>query len=250
MKVKLINYTKDALETLILTKNTRLMNTELTIDKIKAWTKKRKLEELNYMMNTIKSSFEFVDYIFIIEGVTRAFTHQLVRTRTGSYAQQSQRAVKMDDCSYHIPKSLMKKDQEKARIKYSMVIDKIHKAYHELIDEYGVPVQDARGVLPTNINTNIIAKFNLRTIHETSKQRLCVRTQGEYQDVFKEMKKAILKVHPWAKPLIRAHCVSTGFCCFPNYHGCPMQHHVYNPSNSIKLEELYKTIEFEAIPGK
>ena len=36
--------------------------------------------------------------VFMIEGVTRAFTHQLVRHRVGtSFAQQTQRAVDMSE---------------------------------------------------------------------------------------------------------------------------------------------------------
>ena len=85
MKVKLISYTQDALELLLLTKNTRLANDGLlTLDDIKGWSHDKKMQHIGYMRDTIQSSWEFVDYTFKISGVSRAFTHQLVRTRTAS----------------------------------------------------------------------------------------------------------------------------------------------------------------------
>ena len=88
MKVKLINYTDDAKNLLLFTKNTRLMNVENAYDAIKKWPDEKKQGELDYMLRTIKSSWEFVEYTFDIRDVTRAFTHQFVRTRQASYAQQ------------------------------------------------------------------------------------------------------------------------------------------------------------------
>ena len=84
MKVKLVNYTQDAKDLLIFTKNTRLLNVEDAYQEIKDWPEDKKQAELDYMLQTIKSSWEFVDYTFEIRDVTRAFTHQFVRTRTGS----------------------------------------------------------------------------------------------------------------------------------------------------------------------
>ena len=42
MKVKLINATSDAVNLLLFTKNTRLMNDEGAYDKIKAWPQEQK----------------------------------------------------------------------------------------------------------------------------------------------------------------------------------------------------------------
>ena len=93
MEVRLINYTKDAVDTLLYTKSTRLELGKETENKIKAMSEEEKMAELDYMSKTVPSSWEFVDYIFEIRGVSRAFTHQFVRTRTGSYAQQTMRIL-------------------------------------------------------------------------------------------------------------------------------------------------------------
>ena len=198
MKVKLVNYTQDARDLLLFTKNTRLMNVENAYEEIANWPEDKKQSELDYMLQTIKSSWEFIDYTFEIRDVTRAFTHQFVRTRTASYAQQSQRTVDMEGFSYNTPKRI--KENLNANIIYDTCMEMINKAYQDL--RAYVPAEDARGILPTNIHTNIVAKFNLRTLHETAKSRLSPRAQGEYQEVFKKMVECIVEVHPWAEPFL------------------------------------------------
>jgi thymidylate synthase ThyX len=102
MEIKLINYTTDALELLLYTKNTRLQG-QMSLKDIKDMPKDWKYEQLSYMRDTIKSSWEFVDYTFEINGVSRAFTHQLVRSRQGSYAQESHRSGDLSDHKWVSP---------------------------------------------------------------------------------------------------------------------------------------------------
>ena len=54
-------------------------------------------------------------------------------------------------------------------------------------------------MLPTNIATNIVCKFNLRTFVDLAKSRTGGRTQGEYQQVLNAMVDEVLRVHPWAE---------------------------------------------------
>ena len=103
MKVELINATSDAVNLLLFTKNTRLMNDDDSYSKIIDWSDEKKQSELDYMLNTIRSSWEFIDYTFDVRDVSRGFTHQFVRTRQASYAQQSQRTVDMGGFSYYTP---------------------------------------------------------------------------------------------------------------------------------------------------
>jgi len=210
MKVELMSYTPDALTLLLRIKNTRLSHH----DDPAHWSDAKRQEHLEYMRDTIKSSWEFVDYVFQIEGVTRAFTHQLVRTRTGSYAQQAMRVVDARNQPVECPPSIANKpelaDEWNAGVAESM------RCYGELID-IGAPIQDARGILPTHSTTSILAKFNLRTLHEMAKLRLCTRTQGEYQDVFREMRRLVSEEHPWAAEFLEVYCVAHGACAFPRY---------------------------------
>lgn len=210
MKVTLISLTPDALTLLLRTKNTRLTNA----DDPATWSDEKRAEHLEYMRDTIKSSWEMVDYVFQIDGVTRAFTHQLVRTRTGSYAQQAMRVVDARHQPVEEPPSIVA--NERWHRFWEGGVETALGAYAALLDA-GAPAQDARGVLPTHITTSIMAKFNLRTLHEMAKLRLCTRTQGEYQDVFREMRRLVVEQHPWAAEFIEVHCVATGTCAFPRY---------------------------------
>jgi len=52
------------------------------------------------------SPIEHASFTFLIEGVSRALTHQLVRHRIASYSQRSQRYVKHADFDYVVPPNL------------------------------------------------------------------------------------------------------------------------------------------------
>lgn len=221
MKVKLIDYQPNALELLIYTKNTRLRGNE-TLESIEAWPIYKKAEHLDYMLKTIQSSWEFVYYMFEIENVSRVFTHQLVRTRTASFAQESQRTVKAE--SYINPC-----DNHMASESMNSAFD----IYNELL-EAEEQVQDARYVLPMGTSTSIIFSANLRTLAHMAELRLCTRTAGEYQEVFKSMREEICKVHPWARNFLEVYCVRHGICAFPNYKDCPIQDYTIDITADIK----------------
>lgn len=208
MKVSLIDFTgagRDgdeanyAATVLIFTKSTRLEMKPSLFQEILDWPYAKKLEELSYMANTIPSSWEMCHYTFMIEGVTRAFTHQLVRTRTASFAQQTMRVLNVEGWDYSAGPTIVSDDAREAL--YSDTMQVISDAYDTLI-ENGTAVEDARGVLPTNIQTNIVMGANLRTMVEMIRKRSSPRTQGEYRDVLDGLKAEVLRVHPWVSLFI------------------------------------------------
>ncbi len=238
-KVELVNVTQDGLEILVYTKSGRLA-TGTTLQEIKSWNHNKKLEHLSYMMDTIKSSFEFVDYIFEIKNVSRAFTHQVVRTRTASFQQQAMRVVDARDFGY-----LKSTDHPS----YTKAFEISLEEYGKMIDS-GVPVQDARGVLGTGIHTSIFVKGNLRTLSNMAELRLCKRAEGEYQSVFKKMVAAVIEFHPWATPLLTVHCVKYGICAFPRYDKCPVQKYTWKmtPEYKNRIDNAWKKTQHVANP--
>ena len=99
---------------------------------------------------------------------------------------------------------------EQLKLGYDYMMGEIANMYDELIgagatkstkDQYAA-IEDARGILPTNILTNIMATGNLRTVIDLIKKRSSPRTQGEYRDVLEAMKAEILRVHPWVSLFI------------------------------------------------
>lgn len=199
MRVTLMDYTGSghdpwhAADLIIFAKNTRIKMEPDGFQRIKEWPIERKLEELNYIVNTIRASWEFVDYTFLMEEVTRAFTHQFVRHRTCSFAQQTMQILNVKGFTVEMPKSFNQQKQ----MKWEQAVRKIAETYDDLI-ENGATVEEARGLLPTNIHTNIVAKMNLRTLVDIVHARVSPRNLGEFRDVCVEMMERVNEVHPWA----------------------------------------------------
>ncbi len=247
MNVELLTCTPNALNVLLFTKNTRLSMSGIGLSEVALWSEEKKAEELRYMRNTIQSSWEFVEYEFAITGVTRAFTHQLVRHRVGtSFAQQAQRVVNMEGFSYLATGELLAcgaASAERSTLDTSPVENRanpanVYDAAMRYLDEVyrtliamGVKPQDARGVLPTNILTNIVFKANLRTLHEMALKRLCVKAQGEFQDVFRLLVDRVVETHPWAADFLRVQCAWNSTCLFPSLpvDQCHVKERVFNP---------------------
>lgn len=211
MRVKLISYTQNALELLLGTKSARMRGQDPA-----TMTDEEKRDHWAYMLDTIKSPFEFVDYIFELEGVSKNFTHQLVRTRHGAYQQETGRALDATGQEIVMPDAF-KDNEVLMNLFHDAVADA--DAHYQQILAAGGNLQDARSIVPSNMATKIQAKFNLRTLSEMSKNRLCARTAGEYQDAFRLIRELVLEQHPWADSLLQVACVATGQCAFPRWGG-------------------------------
>ena len=218
MNIRIINATgmgtsdpaRSAAELLVYTKSTRLEQGEDTQREVSALSPVAMKEQLDYIANTVRSSWEFVDYTFEITGVTRAFTHQLVRTRHGSYAQQTQRGIDMTEFDTLKPELIKDQDENLVSIKspWDLAMETISRAYSYYKGK-GVPAQDCRGLLPTNIHTNIIAKFNLRTLADLVGKRDNPRAQGEYIEFIREVVRLVLEIHPWTQIFLRPDRLAT-----------------------------------------
>lgn len=208
MKVTLIDYTginavdpEDyAARLLVYVKNTRLEQGEETRQKVQDMSPRELMSQLEAISNTIRSSWEFVTYTFEVLGVSRAYTHQQVRSRHMSFAQQAMRVADMSEFEALEPEQVAKNDE--AHIQWKSAMQVIAQAYRGL-RRLGISAQDARGILPTNVLTNIIIHLNLRTFADLVGKRDNLRVQDEYQQVVRLMKQEVLKVHPWTEMFIQ-----------------------------------------------
>jgi flavin-dependent thymidylate synthase len=201
MRVELIYYTgKDtsdetwyAARLLAFTKATRLQMTPDNFAQRADMPAEDLLVELEYMSATIASSWEFIDLIFFIGKISRACAQQITRTRTASYAMQSQRVTNMKDVTAHIPNTV-----PAAKLThYQLALSAGIASYEQLVNN-GVSLEDARGVLPMNTHCNLLAKYNFRAWVDLIRARDSLRVQDEYHDVILAMKAAVLEVWPWA----------------------------------------------------
>jgi hypothetical protein len=164
-------------------------------------SEEERLAELNYIAATIPASWEFVDFVFVLQGVTRAFTQQMTRTRNLSFAQQTLQELRVDGFGYDVGPTVRRHPE--AEDVYHDAMDQINAAYTSMI-ELGVEIQDARGVLPLNILTNLVVKGNLRSLADILRKRASPRNQGarpgyegEWACVHREMKRLMVSALPW-----------------------------------------------------
>lgn len=193
-KVKLTEYTcqyapddLQAARLLVFTKNTR-MNLEGSYDKVNLMTRSEILTEIDYMSRTIPSSWEFLDLTFVISQISRATAQQITRTRVGSYAMQSQRVTDMSEVTY-----------DKRTPEYNSFMDTAINNYAAMLLA-GMPLEDARELLPIGVHCSLVAKYNLRTLVELCLKRDSLRVQGPYREIVKQMREQVLTVWPWARP--------------------------------------------------
>lgn len=193
----------------------------------------------------LKAPLEAVDLHFMIEGVSRSFTHQMVRQRTAVYAQESLRFAVKENLSEEIsvPPSLEagavgdfagveRSEREIAKAVFDDAIEHVGEAYNALVS-MGIPAEDARSLLPHGVTTRLNYKTNLRNLVEHAGNRLCTQAQFEWRYVFAEIVKAIRSHNPyqpyggWTGPpvawqyqviaddeLFRPVCFATGKCPF------------------------------------
>jgi flavin-dependent thymidylate synthase len=188
-------------------------------------TREQALEWLDgFKQSKISAPLEFITLHFFIEGVTRAFTHQLVRQRTAVFVQESMRFAVKDNAEYEIaiPPSIAElKDDDPKRVIWNASAQATAVSYNSMIAA-GIPAEDARGILPTNITTRIHYHTDLRNFVSTAGMRLCSQAQYEWKIVWSEFIKAILNFGPkedrWQQKaiarLFQPVCYQTGSCGF------------------------------------
>lgn len=131
------------------------------------------------------STLEHAVFTFSVKGVSRALTHQLVRHRIASYSQQSQRFVRLTNQDYVTPESIMKNDNYRAI--YSIHMKGVWELYNMMINDFGIPPEDARFILPNACTTNIVVTMNARELRHFLKLRLAKGAQWEIRELAARM---------------------------------------------------------------
>lgn len=174
----------------------------------------KKLKLLKHVLDSKHMSvLEHVSITVIIEGVSRALTHQLVRHRVASYSQASQRYITFKDGAfdYVTPPSI--KDINGAPVLYESAMKYLTTVYDQLI-KFGVPAEDARMVLPNACCSNITMTVNLRELIHQCNERLCTCAQWEIRALFREIVNQVVKSYglDFLKPYLQPKCVRDGYC--------------------------------------
>ncbi|MEZ0536994.1 FAD-dependent thymidylate synthase [Caldicellulosiruptoraceae bacterium PP1] len=195
-------------------------------------------EKANKLLNFLvevghQSPLEHISFSIGIEGVSRSFTHQLVRHRIASYSQQSQRYVNLQEFQYITPPSI-NEDEELNDI-YINTMNKIAEVYQDLSTKLQekitkklinegltekeakqkaekMAIEDARYILPNACETKIVMTMNARELLHFFEERCCNRAQWEIRDVADKILKEVRKIAPTVFKTAGPKCIRLGYC--------------------------------------
>jgi len=161
------------------------------------------------------SALEHAQFVFGVEGISRACSHQLVRHRLASYSQQSQRYVRLKDVSAVVPPSVA--DHPVHGPAFKQKLEDLWNFYAKMVDD-GVLAEDARYILPNACETKIVISMNARELRHFFTLRLCRRAQWEIRELAMRM---LEEVHPLAPRLfassgpgcLRGPCPEKAYSC-------------------------------------
>ena len=217
MNVKLIGFTPNPEKLPAMA--AKLTHSKIKPEELDKTSDKELMSVLEYVMKLGHTSvIEHTSFTFAISDVSRSLTHQLVRHRIASYAQQSQRYVNLKESNYVIPPTIDKdKDMKKA---YEETMDIIWGQYNKLL-KMGIPAEDSRYVLPNATCTNIVVTMNARSLLNFFELRCCQHAQWEIRKLANRMLKEVKKVAPNIFKNSGPSCKTKGICN-ENDKKCPL----------------------------
>jgi len=180
-------------------------------------------KELNAILQQVlhlghTSVIEHTNFTFAISDVSRSLTHQLVRHRIASYAQQSQRYVDFKEPNYVTPPKIAK--NKKMKRAYDKTMENIWEEYNKLL-KMGIPAEDSRFILPNAACTNIIVTMNARSLMNFFELRCCMHAQWEIRQLANKMLAEVKKVAPIIFKNAGPAC-KTKRICPENKKDCPL----------------------------
>ncbi|MCP4167354.1 MAG: FAD-dependent thymidylate synthase [Chloroflexi bacterium] len=132
---------------------------------------------------------------FLIEGVSRACSHQIVRHRLASFSQESQRYVSLDKGGWQAvaPPAIAAK-QETQHVMDETWSD-LQEAYADL-RSLGIRKEDARFLLPNAAETRLVMSMHYPALRHFFWLRLDKAAQWEVQLVAQQMLKLVYPLAP------------------------------------------------------
>jgi len=165
----------------------------------------------SYLENLIKSGhesvLEHVNWTFLMEGVSRAFTHQLVRHRPGwAYSQLSQQYHDEAGAAFVEPEEL--RQHPEALEQWREAMEQARAAYIKLNELLGSAIDHAgreemrairsasRSVLPNATETKIVVTANARALRHFLQVRGSIEGDSEMRRVSAELLKLLMREAP------------------------------------------------------
>lgn len=174
---------------------------------------------IRHIMNSgHTSTMEHINFVFTVEGPSRALLAQLTRHRVGwGYSVESQRYVnyksdgKSGGFKYVVPNAILASDKQVEWTDFDghvvvetpfeifeQTMNKLQEVYDVLVNKAKIKAEDARAILPQATECNIVVSCNARAFLDLySKRKPGTHAQGEIQELVELMKNEIVAVEPW-----------------------------------------------------
>lgn len=190
--------------------------------------RKRVRETFEKVVDSAIPIAENLNFVFLLEGVSISFREQMVRHKVGvkvgerlgvemfpdlhdsTWWAQSMRVLDMgrfvDDDLYRMPESI--EQDEVAKQTYEDTLYIIQDAYKGLLAR-GVPVEDAREVIPLGAQHRVSWGMNLGAVIHVCRKRSCVIPQlGTWGPVIEGMiHELVTKVDPYFASIVTPPCI-------------------------------------------
>lgn len=131
---------------------------------------------------------------FLLEGISRSCSHQIVRHRLASFSQESQRYVSLEKGGWQAVTPPALADMPEARVVLEEAWADLQEAYARLRD-LGFRKEDARFLLPNAAETRLVMTMDYGALRHFFWLRLDKAAQWEVRAVAKDM---LRLVHPLA----------------------------------------------------
>lgn len=141
-----------------------------------------------------ESIVEHASFTFLVEGISRACSHQLVRHRLASYSQESQRYCQPGADDALVMPAAVDADPEAQAI-WQRAVEGLIEAYGAL-REHSIRKEDARFLLPNAAATRLVVTMNARSLRHFFSVRLHPAAQWEIRAVAREMLRLVYPLAP------------------------------------------------------
>jgi len=156
----------------------------------------------------LQTALESQVIVFEVSGVSRACTHQLVRTRKAAFHQQSMRASFYGvGPEQRIPESVWTQN-DAVREAWVFAVEACRRAYNMACDA-DVSYQDARYILPEGTTNYIMLEYPLREFINVYAYRGCSMFQWEIVTVMRMAREILVGLYPWLDPYVKISCEKT-----------------------------------------
>jgi len=129
------------------------------------------------------ATLRFAHATFHISGISRACSHQMVRSKHLDFLQRSQRYCKEEDPEFVVPATQTGTQLREIYYAYHIAIE----TYNELIKQ-GMKKEDARFVLPEATCTELVVTGNFQAWLDFIELRSGMEVQWEIREVAKYIK--------------------------------------------------------------